>query len=82
MTTRYLSLVLVEVPDQEDDTKYRNWFQCVSVDSLSIKKGLLEIVFADGSVKVFNEEETDDIFYELPEYLHGYLQSVDESSIN
>ena len=75
MSKHYLSLVLVEVPDHVQETKYAHWFRCVSVESVAIKNGLLEILFCDGTIKVFNEEETEDIFYELPEYLHDYLQS-------
>ncbi len=75
MTRHYLSLVLVEVPDQVEGTKYGHWFRCVSVESLAIKNGLLEVIFSDGAIKVFNENESDDIMSELPEYMHDYLNS-------
>ena len=61
MTTRYLLLVLVEVPDYVERTKYHHWFNCVSFESASVKNGLLKIVFSDGDIQVFNEDETDDI---------------------
>ncbi|MDJ0509254.1 MAG: hypothetical protein QNJ64_08385 [Crocosphaera sp.] len=77
MTQHYLSLVLVEVPDHVEGTPYKHWFQCVGVDSLKIKNGLLEIVFFDGTIKVFNFDESEDILFNCPEYLHEYLNSQD-----
>ena len=75
MTQHYLSLVLVEVPDHLDETPYKHWFRCVAIDSLRVKNGLLEVVFFDGTIKVFNSDETDDILFDTPEYLHEYLNS-------
>lgn len=75
MTQYYLSLVLVEVPDHVQDTKYSYWFRCVSVESLAVKNGLLEIIFSDGTIKVFNGSESDKIMSELPEYMHKYINS-------
>ncbi len=77
MTRHYLSLVLVEVPDQVEGTKYGHWFRCVSVESLAIKNGLLEVIFSDGTIKVFNEDETNDILESCGETLSRALWGED-----
>ncbi len=69
MTTRYLQLVLVEVPTHVEGTKYHHWFNCVSVESARVKDGRLEIVFSNGEIQFFNEDETDDIVSEFSEII-------------
>ncbi|MDJ0582967.1 hypothetical protein [Crocosphaera sp.] len=69
MTKRYLSLVLVEVPDKGAGTMYHNWFDSVSVESASVKDGLLEIVFSNEEIRVFNGKETEDILSNISEIL-------------
>ncbi len=73
MTTHYLSLVLIEVPEHHEGTSYEHWFQAVSVHHASIKNGLLEVVFANGEIKVFNSDETDDILASADEIIQRAL---------
>lgn len=61
MSKHYLSLVLVEVPDHVEETPYAAWFHATSIYAATVKDGLLEIVFTDGTIKVFNEDESEDI---------------------
>ena len=53
MPRHYLSLVLVEVPKQVEGTPYAHWFHATSIHHASVKNGLLEVVFSDGTIKVF-----------------------------
>ena len=69
MTTHRLELVLVEVPSQVEGTTYVNWFNAISVQSVSRKDGLLEVIFSDGTIKVFNEDDSDDIIHGCSEIL-------------
>ncbi len=73
MTKLYLSLVLIEVPDNTEDSLCFNWFNCVSVDRMRIKNKLLEIIYSDGTVKVFNEAESDQILQECGEVIYQCL---------
>lgn len=70
MTQRYLSLVLVEVPDHIEGTKYAQWFNMVSIEHIKLFNGLLEIIFSDGTIKKFNQEESKEILIEGNELIH------------
>ncbi|MDJ0843043.1 hypothetical protein [Crocosphaera sp.] len=73
MTTRYLALVLVEVPSHVEKTKYAGWFYAVSIEQASLRNGLLEVVFSNGDIKVFNQDETDDILTDCGEIINRAL---------
>ncbi len=77
MTRHYLSLVLVEVPDHVEGTPYAHWFHAVSIEQAKLKNGMLELVYCDGTVRVFNPEETDEILLECGELLNKFLWEND-----
>ncbi len=73
MTKRYLSLVLVEIPDHVKDNPYVHWFNCVSIEQAKLENGMLELVYCDGTIKVFNPEETEEILQDCGELLNRAL---------
>ncbi|MDJ0600843.1 MAG: hypothetical protein QNJ37_18620 [Crocosphaera sp.] len=73
MSKHYLSLVLVEVPDHVEETPYAGWFYAISIEQASLKNGLLEVVFSDGTIKIFNEDESDDILADCSEIIQRVL---------
>lgn len=82
MSKYYLSLVLVEVPDHVKKTPYAAWFYAVSIEQAKIRDGLLELVYCDGTVKIFNSEETQEILLECGEVLNRFLWENDYSLEN
>ncbi len=77
MTKRYLFLVLVEVPDYLQATPYVHWFYAVSVEQAKLRDGMLELVYCDGTIKVFNPEETEEILLDCGELLNKFLWEND-----
>ncbi len=73
MTQYYLSLVLVEVPKHHEKHPSGSWFHACSVHHASVKNGLLEVIFANGEVKVFNSDDTDDILASADEIIQRAL---------
>ncbi|WP_107668215.1 hypothetical protein [Cyanothece sp. BG0011] len=80
MTKRYLSLVLVEIPDDVEDNPYVHWFNCVSISQAKLRDGMLELVYCDGTIKVFNTEETEEILEDCGELLNKFLWEKDFTS--
>ncbi len=74
MTKRYLSLVLVEVPENTEYNPYQHWFNCVSIEKVDIKNGVLELTFSDGTIRAFSQNEAGSIFINCTELIQKLFE--------
>ena len=78
MSKRYLSLVLIEVPDQDIPSLIKDWFNFKTIHSLQFYEGMLQITFCDGEIQTFNDSETYEILKGSISYIRDLLE-LDES---
>lgn len=77
MTQRYLSLVLSEQSSQTKDSTNYYWSNIRSIHELRFFDGMVEITFLDGTIKVFNRDETTQMLDNSNDYIKDLLELDD-----
>lgn len=77
-----LSLVLHEFPAEYLADAYYRWSNSRSIDSLRFFNRMVEVTFSDGGIKVFNEEETNQMFDDCSPFLRDVLSMIESRDNN
>ncbi len=77
-----LSLVLQEYPTEYLADSPYHWSNSRSIHSLKFFDGMVEITFSDGEIKVFNDEETNQMFDDCSPFLRDVLSMIESRHNN